>query len=324
MKLKILYDKPLVIYVPGWYMAPKHSHILEDFLEKIKSVNAFFIYSPAWNLARESTVIFEWLSKITKPKHKWIVACNDYFELKFMRDNGVEAFLAPQSCFLDENVYNVSIGENKKLYDAIYNAQMLSFKRHHLLKDIKNCALVTYGEMSKYAEQVLEQIKEDGNIHLINKQEDNKFVFINWRKLIEVYAASYVGLCLSEQEGAMYASVEYLLCGIPIVTTLSKGGRDYYFDGRYVIHCDSTPESVAESVEVLKFMNLDPHDIRKNTLEKMYAEREKFVEYINGLLISEGVKNPSFSDVFKDRFSNKLLGEVIDRDELVRNILSSQ
>ena len=41
---------------------------------------------------------------------------------------------------------------------------------------------------------------------------------------------SRTGLCLSEREGAMFASIEYLLCGLPIVTTPSIGGRHVFFE----------------------------------------------------------------------------------------------
>jgi hypothetical protein len=39
-----------------------------------------------------------------------------------------------------------------------------------------------------------------------------------------------VGLCLSAYEGCMRASAEYLLCGLPIVSTPNIGGRDRLAD----------------------------------------------------------------------------------------------
>ena len=39
-----------------------------------------------------------------------------------------------------------------------------------------------------------------------------------------------VGIILSEVEGANYASIQYLLAGLPVVSTKSKGGRDVFFD----------------------------------------------------------------------------------------------
>jgi hypothetical protein len=72
-----------------------------------------------------------------------------------------------------------------------------------------------------------------------------------WKK--KVYAfniykeinKAHVGLCLSAEEGAMFVSAEYLLCGIPVVSTRNKGGRDVMFTPEHVFIADDTPESVA-------------------------------------------------------------------------------
>lgn len=324
MKLKIIYDKPTIIYVPGWYSAEKSSHILELFLEKVASFKITFIYTPAWYLSSNSNVIINWLQRINKPNHTWFVACNDYFELMHMRNKGVKSFLSPQSCFLDEKIYKILEG-TPKLYEAIYNAQLEPFKRHHLLQATQNCALVAYGKVSEYSSLVLGQIEGGDNINLLNKLiNDSHYESIPWRRVVEIYNSSRVGLCLSEVEGAMYASFEYLLCGLPVVTTLNKGGRDYFFDGRYVVHCESTAEAVAASVDALKFANIDPYEIRSETLKKMHTERERFILNIEKILIDQGVTNPNFNEIFNSRFSNKLLGEVVEVDDLVDHIKSIQ
>ena len=40
-----------------------------------------------------------------------------------------------------------------------------------------------------------------------------------------------VGGVFSEEEGACWASSEYLLCGLPVVSTHSRGGRDVWYSG---------------------------------------------------------------------------------------------
>ena len=61
-----------------------------------------------------------------------------------------------------------------------------------------------------------------------------------------------VGLCLSEREGAMFASTEYLLSGLPVVSTPSTGGRHVYYDEEYCWTVPPDPRSVAEAVAALK------------------------------------------------------------------------
>jgi hypothetical protein len=46
----------------------------------------------------------------------------------------------------------------------------------------------------------------------------------------------------------MIASIEYLLCGIPVVSTRSQGGRERYLLPPFVEFVEAYPESVASAV----------------------------------------------------------------------------
>ncbi len=61
---------------------------------------------------------------------------------------------------------------------------------------------------------------------------------------------------LSAEEGSSYASMEYLLAGLGVVSTHSTGGRDVYFDPDYCITCDPTPEAVRDAVAELRARNI--------------------------------------------------------------------
>ena len=50
-------------------------------------------------------------------------------------------------------------------------------------------------------------------------------------------------------EGANYSSSEYLLCGLPVVSTESSGGRDYWFDDYNSIICKPNEDSVKKCDE---------------------------------------------------------------------------
>ena len=115
-----------------------------------------------------------------------------------------------------------------------------------------------------------------------------------------------VGLCLSAEEGAMYASAEYLLCGLPVVSTRSTGGRDTYFDDTYVKIVEDTPEAVAEGVEEMIERNIDPHYIRERTITKMKEHRDTFINLIQSIYDKECVKR-DFREEWPRIFINKLL-----------------
>ena len=91
--------------------------------------------------------------------------------------------------------------------------------------------------------------------------------------MAQFYNRARVGLILSEKEGACFASMEYLLCGLPVVSTPSIGGRDVFWDDRFVIVCDPTPEAVAGAVQEIKRRNIDPQLVRAATLEKVEEHR---------------------------------------------------
>jgi hypothetical protein len=56
----------------------------------------------------------------------------------------------------------------------------------------------------------------------------------------------------------------------------------------------------------------------------MHVERDRFILNIEKILIDLGVSNPNFAEILQNRFSNKLLGEVVEVDDLVDQIKSIQ
>lgn len=124
-----------------------------------------------------------------------------------------------------------------KTFDAIYNARPNLFKRHELTAAVKNKAFLAYQwkvvdvDLREYAPMEIFQDVDGSEV---------------WKHL----SMARVGLMLSEMEGACYASLEYLLCGLPVVSTPSKGGRDVYYTEANSIICEPDPAAVAEAVDI--------------------------------------------------------------------------
>jgi glycosyltransferase involved in cell wall biosynthesis len=91
------------------------------------------------------------------------------------------------------------------------------------------------------------------------------------------------GLCLSAEEGAMFASIEYLLAGLPIVSTPSVGGRDSYYNEDYCVIAEPKPEKIAEAVSAIKERQISREYIRNKTLDIINVHRIKFLEVIDYL-----------------------------------------
>lgn len=116
-----------------------------------------------------------------------------------------------------------------------------------------------------------------------------------------------IGLILSEAEGANYATVEYMLSGLPVVSTESSCGRSVFFDKEYAKVVDGSPEAVADGVNEMISRNIDPNYIREKTLQKMQSHREAFIGLLQQICIEEGIPRDMRSE-WSHYLFNKLLG----------------
>ena len=99
----------------------------------------------------------------------------------------------------------------------------------------------------------------------------------------------------------MFASAQYLLVGLPVVTTRNRGGRDTFYDPDYVRWVEDDPDAVAEGVDQLCADPRDPLEIRRRTLDRFAEHRARFVELMNAIYREEGR-----AEVWADRWPESL------------------
>jgi glycosyltransferase involved in cell wall biosynthesis len=179
--------------------------------------------------------------------------------------------------------------------DAIYTAQLVPWKRHELSLAIPRCGFLFYRDGG-----VPEAAVEERAIRERHARLAPGHVFINEtdghglpvRLLPEAVnrqlGRAGVGLCLSEREGAMFASMEYLLAGLAVVTTPSEGGRDVYFDGAYCLTVPPDPGRVAEAVAALTARAIPAAHIRAQTVKRIDAHRRRFLGLLDRILAADG------------------------------------
>ncbi len=83
----------------------------------------------------------------------------------------------------------------------------------------------------------------------------------------------------------MLASIQYLLAGLPIVSTQSRGGRDEFFAPDYVQIVADNADAVAAGVRKMRECPVSPEEIRRRTLEKI----EQHKELLNTICSTEGL-----------------------------------
>jgi glycosyltransferase involved in cell wall biosynthesis len=77
----------------------------------------------------------------------------------------------------------------------------------------------------------------------------------------------------------MFASAEYMLWGLPVVSTRSIGGREEYFDDRFCLICEDDPASIAAAVKEAISRNIEPGVIRNTFLAKVMERRAGLLKF---------------------------------------------
>lgn len=256
--------------------------------------NTWFLLSPTWSIEDEEIAAeirdLAILHRLSNPNHRLIVIGNSPGEVDLLRNMGEAAFLYNKTANTVEAVFRPLRGVPIE-FDAIYNAQLVSWKRHELSFRIETCAHLFHlsasgSDPGESGEEIARKIKQSAPGHvLINRiAPHGQPARLRLKDVNEELNRAAVGLCLSAREGAMFASTEYLLAGLPIVSTPSVGGRDLYYDSSYCLIAEPDPRLVAEAVRALKEKRIPRSYIRRMTLRKIEADRDRFVALINAIL----------------------------------------
>ena len=236
-------------------------------IAKIQSKDLFFV-AFGWFFSEYLATHAEWMfQKLRLNKGQFYLMYNSQEEKTHGDKFGFEGSIINNNAWLDERAY--SIYKNKKIYDALYIARPVTFKRHFLATKIPNLALLA-GDLCHGNEKAA-----------LPKHKNNAFQFLNKQQISEICGESHCGVILSKEEGACFASSEYLLCGIPVVSTLSKGGRDIWYNSENSLICEATDVDVANSVGLAKSIKWDSNEIRRNHIKLMYKFRRKFKNILN-------------------------------------------
>ena len=165
--------------------------------------------------------------------------------------------------------------EGEKRYHAAMISRFSWFagdqlKRHDLAREVPSLALLDpmFGSVSSYYR---EHYAGMPNCRFINESR------LPPEEVASLLGQSHCGLILSSIEGVCRASSEYLLSGLPVVSTPSTGGRDVWYDDENSIVVEPDPKAVAAAVESLVRNPRDPQSIRAGYLERARVFRERLV-----------------------------------------------
>jgi tetratricopeptide (TPR) repeat protein/2-polyprenyl-3-methyl-5-hydroxy-6-metoxy-1,4-benzoquinol methylase len=270
----------------------------------------YYLSGMTWSIAgheplkHEFAEGYRWI-RAAYPNMRPLILANDSAELQTLRALSIPAELVNHNAFIDERSFTIR-DDVPRLYDAVYNARASAYKRHSLATDIAKLLLVIGGWPRSEEVAWLRGVLPNAEIANLR---DGSFFNLEPNDLARTLNSARCGLCLSAVEGAMLASVEYLLCGLPVVNTANSGGRDWFFSPEYVFPCEDNPESVRQTVQQA-VSRTDSREfresIRSSTIQKIVGEREKFYSIVNEIFRESGQPNRRIEDEFAGIFVDKL------------------
>jgi len=300
---KVLHDSPLMV------LLVHHLRDLSPLHQAAKENPAYFFFNLWGTIESPKSIraIVQYDRKKNRrfPHHQYIFLCNALEEQRLLREEGIEAVWCNHNAWIDENIFRLT-PEVEKRFDAVYDANLSPYKRHALAADIENLALISFRHPVMFNRIYAEMIhRKLDHAHWANDPLSAEFRYLSNDEVVAILNQSRVGLCLSAMEGAMFASIQYLLCGLPVVTTPSKGGRDTFFEEEYVLTVEPEPGAVGRGVADLIARNLSPKFIRNKTLEKMRQHRQTFIDLLQQIFDRH---DPSLNarSVWENMFTHKM------------------
>jgi glycosyltransferase involved in cell wall biosynthesis len=312
-----LYDwKALFLYNPAnvkpdysrthrnFYFIRNHEPYIVTTLESIEDLN---ILSDCIGPKKEAVIIkllvwsneslasirriryFYELHKAKYPNHLVHILCNTEKEFSLISQITNNASYINQNAFLDERLFSAE-NQDPKMFDVIYNGRLVGLKRQHLLSGLDNRTALLSDTITTKDYQYLNYLKRKIPRATILKfsppilMKDFDFNVeipqVAYEEICKYLRMAKTGVILSREEGACYASTEYLLSGLPVVSTHSRGGREVFFDNRYCRLTPGNSSKIKKAVDELIALNPDPQFIRNETIKKMSPHRERFKELL--------------------------------------------
>jgi len=276
----------------------EHVGIAGAFGRRFGNLPAAFVLYPTWTIGSKegaaSVIAAAYTHQDKYSDHRLVFICNTAEERDRLVEGGLRALLLNKNFLVSDRIFR-PLPHVEVEFDAIYNARFDPLKRHELAGEIENLAYLSYDDPANTAESRQEQrelflrlMEQHPNHVLLNPTDETLPVRLPPDEVNVALNRAAVGLCLSRMEGANYASMEYLLAGLPVVSTPSIGGREVYFDPEFCIVCDPDPPAVRQAVESLRSRRIPREYVRERTLAKIEPERRRFLALLDELRESLG------------------------------------
>lgn len=249
-----------------------------------------YLVFPTWTKEPFAEVLkFSWrLRSLSRSRMTWM--CSTPQEARRLSLAGFRTLWCHQNLYCNERLFEIIPREKK--YDAVYTAVIEPYKRVELAAKIPSLRFVTKTVDARSRLDAL------GLSHAhLNEQA------VGPVGVCEAINESRCGLALSAKEGGMLAFTEYLLCGLPVVSTPSIGGRHVFMDESNTRVVRPDADEVAAAVRRFVEEPVDPEAMRAGALRRIREFRAILADKVASIT-GERPFDPETADGmwFVDRF----------------------
>jgi len=264
-----------------YYKLKSNPHIFTSYLDENLTELVFKKYKQgtallfqSWTAIGHESEYKLLLERLSKFDIKFIVLCPDKSELKTMKKIGYKTILCSHNAFVDENLF-YPMNIKQKTYNAVYNSQIAPYKRIELVRNINKLAIITFKNENGFFDEVYynDMIKIVGK-SIVNK---NRIYPIEVNKILN---QSKFGLILSAEEGGNYATVEYLLAGLPVISTHNIGGRNVFLNEKNSIFVSADEFEISQITNKQSNLMFNLSEIRRSAIALMYDHRMNVYNFL--------------------------------------------
>jgi glycosyltransferase involved in cell wall biosynthesis len=305
INLKVLYrtDTTIAIFISTWIhdanLFAKVQMLFNNIRSHYKDVHVFLI--PWWykDGVDHYKLMEIYATTVT-------ILANSIDEDLFYKRHKLNSIYCNQNCWLDASIFNIM--PIKKEYDLVINANNSKWKNHHLLTEINKkykTLFITYNTSNN-------DLQRYNPACILNT--------IRTHEVVEELNKCKIGLALSTKEGSCYASTEYLLCGLPVISTKSAGGRQAWYDESNSIVVNPDEIELDKAIEIV-LKNIDSFngvDIRNNCIKKQQMFRTIFAKQMQKILPEVDI-NPVVDRVFSNKMLNYMKVDNITLDYIINH-----
>lgn len=224
-----------------------------------------------------------------------IILCNSLKEKTVCDNLKIYCAFVNKNCFLNEEIYKIDESIQKE-YDGIYSTSYSNRKRLNLCYNMSNIKILLNYKNTSIPDEALK------SLNILNTKT------IPDEEIYKYYNKSKFGLCLITQDDSSNANAEYLLCGLPVISVESAGGRNVWYNDYNSIIIDPNKESLQKGIEVclkkIESGKFNSELIRRKQLILMNEFRKKFIHIIS---IMTGFSMEFCETLVKEKLKNKFI-----------------